>query len=100
MTAPNGPTSTRRCGRAPLVVVALVALLAVAGTACRPAPGIGAAGPIGRLRSEGRWLVDRTGRVVTLHGVNEVAKQAPYSTPVRRLDEVKATRRPVVRQPL
>ncbi len=30
----------------------------------------------------------------------EVARQAPYSTPVRRLDEVKATRHPVVRQPL
>jgi glycine dehydrogenase subunit 2 len=30
----------------------------------------------------------------------EVAKNAPYSTPVRRLDEVRATRRPVVRQPL
>jgi glycine dehydrogenase subunit 2 len=28
----------------------------------------------------------------------ERAKQAPYTTPVRRLDEVKATRRPVVRQ--
>jgi glycine dehydrogenase subunit 2 len=30
----------------------------------------------------------------------EKARQAPYRTPVRRLDEVKATRRPVVRQPL
>jgi glycine cleavage system P protein (glycine dehydrogenase) subunit 2 len=30
----------------------------------------------------------------------DVAKQAPYTTPVRRLDEVRATRRPVVRQPL
>jgi glycine dehydrogenase subunit 2 len=30
----------------------------------------------------------------------ERAKHAPYTTPVRRLDEVKATRRPVVRQPL
>jgi len=30
----------------------------------------------------------------------ETAKQAPYTTPVRRLDEVKATRKPVVRQPL
>jgi glycine dehydrogenase subunit 2 len=30
----------------------------------------------------------------------EVAKNAPYTTPVRRLDEVKATRKPVVRQPL
>ncbi len=33
-------------------------------------------------------------------GDPEVAKQAPYTTPVRRLDEVRATRRPVVRQPL
>ncbi len=30
----------------------------------------------------------------------EKAKQAPYTTPVRRLDEVKATRQPIVRQPL
>ncbi len=30
----------------------------------------------------------------------EIARQAPYTTPVRRLDEVKATRKPVVRQPL
>jgi glycine dehydrogenase subunit 2 len=30
----------------------------------------------------------------------ELARNAPYSTPVRRLDEVRATRKPVVRQPL
>ncbi len=30
----------------------------------------------------------------------EIAQSAPYTTPVRRLDEVKATRHPVVRQPL
>jgi glycine dehydrogenase subunit 2 len=30
----------------------------------------------------------------------DLAKQAPYTTPVRRLDEVKATRQPVVRQAL
>jgi len=30
----------------------------------------------------------------------QIAKQAPYTTPVRRLDEVAANRRPVVRQPL
>jgi glycine dehydrogenase subunit 2 len=30
----------------------------------------------------------------------EVARNAPYTTPVRRLDEVGATKRPVVRQPL
>jgi glycine dehydrogenase subunit 2 len=33
-------------------------------------------------------------------GDPEIAKSAPYTTPVRRLDEVKATRKPVVRQPL
>ena len=33
-------------------------------------------------------------------GDPEIAKQAPYTTPVRRLDEVKAARKPVVRQPL
>jgi glycine dehydrogenase subunit 2 len=31
---------------------------------------------------------------------SEVAKNAPYTTPVRRLDEVRATRQPVVRQSL
>ncbi|MDQ1741651.1 MAG: hypothetical protein QOE53_3303, partial [Pseudonocardiales bacterium] len=30
----------------------------------------------------------------------EIARNAPYTTPVRRLDEVKAARQPVVRQPL
>jgi glycine dehydrogenase subunit 2 len=30
----------------------------------------------------------------------EVARNAPYTTPVRRLDEVAATKRPLVRQPL
>jgi glycine dehydrogenase subunit 2 len=29
-----------------------------------------------------------------------LAKEAPYTTPVRRLDEVKATRRPVIREAL
>ncbi|MGA8745920.1 MAG: aminomethyl-transferring glycine dehydrogenase subunit GcvPB [Solirubrobacterales bacterium] len=29
----------------------------------------------------------------------DLARNAPYTTPVRRLDEVRATRRPVVRQP-
>ena len=30
----------------------------------------------------------------------EIARNAPYTTPVRRLDEVRATKQPVVRQPL
>ncbi len=33
-------------------------------------------------------------------GDPEIARQAPYTTPVRRLDEVQATRRPVLRQSL
>jgi endoglycosylceramidase len=44
---------------------------AVAGTppALDPVPPLGAAG---------RWFLDATGRVVMLHGVNDVEKQAPY----------------------
>jgi glycine dehydrogenase subunit 2 len=30
----------------------------------------------------------------------DVARNAPYSTPVRRLDEAGAARRPVIRQPM
>src|SRR3712207_8554590 len=30
----------------------------------------------------------------------EIARSAPYSTPVRRLDEATAAKRPVIRQPL
>jgi hypothetical protein len=33
------------------------------------------------LRARGRFLYDRDGRVVFLHGVNAVWKQAPYSPP-------------------
>jgi glycine dehydrogenase subunit 2 len=33
-------------------------------------------------------------------GDPEIAKGAPYTTPVRRLDEATASRRPIVRQPL
>jgi glycine dehydrogenase subunit 2 len=29
----------------------------------------------------------------------EIARNAPYTTPVRRLDEAAASRRPIVRQP-
>jgi endoglycosylceramidase len=36
-----------------------------------------ARGPVGDLGHEGRWLVDATGRVVLLHGVNFVKKFPP-----------------------
>lgn len=34
-----------------------------------------------RLQRRGRWLVDRQGRVVLVHGVNLVWKHAPYAPP-------------------
>ncbi|HEV7759294.1 MAG TPA: cellulase family glycosylhydrolase, partial [Acidimicrobiales bacterium] len=70
-----------------LVVGSLLAVAAT-GTACVPSgggmgPGHGddvdaRQGPVAPLSSEGRWLTDATGRVVTLHGVNEVEKSAPF----------------------
>jgi endoglycosylceramidase len=41
-------------------------------------PGAGSAWPVGPLSHAGRWLTDAAGRVVLLHGVNMVEKQAPY----------------------
>ncbi len=38
----------------------------------------GAHGPLAPLGHAGRWLTDAAGRVVLLHGVNEVAKSPPY----------------------
>jgi endoglycosylceramidase len=34
-----------------------------------------------QLRRQGRWLVDRQGRVVLIHGLNLVWKHAPYAPP-------------------
>lgn len=78
-------------GRARRVATVAMAL-ALAASACGLAgpPGAGgrggergggpplAQGPVAPLGSEGRWLTDARGRVVLLHGVNEVAKSAPY----------------------
>jgi endoglycosylceramidase len=70
------------------VALGVASLLVATGTACVPSgggPGAGdgpghvaARGPVAPLASDGRWLTDVTGRVVTLHGVNEVEKPAPY----------------------
>lgn len=47
--------------------------VATAGSSCP-----GSEEPRAPLRHEGRWLVDAVGRVVLLHGVNEVSKSAPF----------------------
>ncbi|MFA5890288.1 MAG: cellulase family glycosylhydrolase [Actinomycetota bacterium] len=39
------------------------------------------------LRPEGRWLVDATGRVVLMHGLQIARKTAPYFPPVADFDE-------------
>jgi endoglycosylceramidase len=40
--------------------------------------GAGSVKPTGPLKSENGWIVDRSGRVVILHGINMVAKRPPY----------------------
>ena len=39
------------------------------------------ASTVPQLRRQGRWLVDRQGRVVLIHGLNLVWKHAPYAPP-------------------
>jgi endoglycosylceramidase len=56
----------------PLLLV-LGLLPALGASAGRPAPA--------RLHREGHWLVDSSGRVVVLHGVNAVWKKPPYAPP-------------------
>lgn len=63
-------------GASALVLAATI--LAACGGAQRsalPPPAVLPAGPVGHA---GRWLVDSQGRVLLLHGVNVVAKNAPY----------------------
>jgi len=69
-------------------ILSMVTTLALGlGLAAFAAPAAGAhasghasalGGPLAPLGGEGRWFTDRAGRVVLLHGVNEVAKSAPY----------------------
>lgn len=65
-------------------VTRLLALVAAVAALLTAAPSLAA--PVRRsgpavLHREGRWLVDATGRVVLLHGVNAVWKRAPYAPP-------------------
>lgn len=74
-------------GRRRVAGLALALALGLTALACSgPGPGPGGGhgprgsdkGPVAPLGSAGRWVTDDRGRVVLLHGVNEVAKSAPY----------------------
>jgi len=61
-----------------LLALGIAAIATPVAGASAPGHGSALAGPLAPLGGEGRWFTDRSGRVVLLHGVNEVAKSAPY----------------------
>jgi endoglycosylceramidase len=59
--------------------VRLATCVAISAAALLPAAALGSQpGPQLPLGHAARWVTDATGRVVTLHGLNEVYKVAPY----------------------
>jgi endoglycosylceramidase len=83
----RGPRGAgRRTGSGVIARAALVLLpLLAAASGCSDAPtsastpSAAAAGPVGVLGHDGRWLTDETGRVTVLHGVNFVQKFPPVA---------------------
>ncbi len=81
----SGPSATRRLGgiacAAALAAALVSASAASTAVAHHGSPGDSlarAAAPKGSLDKISRWIVDRTGRVVILHGINMVYKRPPY----------------------
>jgi endoglycosylceramidase len=79
---PEGSARNRRAVVGGLVATVAATMLAAFGTSgCSDAPppvdAAAAAGPVGALGHDGRWLTDETGRVTLLHGVNFVQKFPP-----------------------
>ncbi len=72
MAAP--PVAARRLA----LVLAVLALTGMAAAFAAADAGAFGLRPSPALSHEGRWITDAHGRVVTLHGVNEVTKRAPY----------------------
>jgi len=63
----------------------IVAALATAGALLPAVAGAAgpAAGPLAPLHAQGRWLKDRAGRVVIVHGLQVAHKTPPYLPPAR-----------------
>jgi endoglycosylceramidase len=75
--------AARAGARGPRGFGCALVVLALAGAACSSSGGsrprvTTPAPPVDTIGHAGRWLTDATGRVVTLHGVNMVAKRFPY----------------------
>ena len=68
------------------LLIAAGLMLATAGSAAAARAPLPVA-PLAPLSGVGRWLVDATGRVVMLHGVNDVAKSPPYYSAARGFGE-------------
>jgi endoglycosylceramidase len=60
------------------ILAALAAALLAAPAAVAAQSGRSQAAPRSPLGQAGRWIIDRSGRVVILHGLNMVNKQPPY----------------------
>ena len=67
--------------RALAVLVAAAAVATAAPSLAAPTLHTASTAKVAVLHREGRWLVDQSGRVVLLHGVNAVWKRAPYVPP-------------------
>lgn len=74
------PRRRAMLGAIPAVVVTAALLAAVPATATTPATtaGSSSAGASLPLHQAGTWITDAQGRVVILHGLNQVYKLAPY----------------------
>jgi endoglycosylceramidase len=76
--------------RSVLVGCALIGLVATSSAAARSSSHHRAAAqrrlPVSALSHHGRWLTDRSGRVVIVHGFNIVAKIPPYEPGLAGLD--------------
>jgi endoglycosylceramidase len=64
-------------GLAAFTAVAVPATAATATPGSRVAPASGTGLAAAPLSQSGRWITDASGRVVVLHGLNEVYKVAP-----------------------